>query len=146
MPSSKNKFYTEGLDDQLGFLIRMAQLSVFSDIISALKTLDLRPVDLSALVMIKEHKNIRQNIIGEKLNMQKPNVVSLIDSLQNRGLISRIQDKKDRRANILCLTPNGEALLEKGLKAQEAHKNRQMQKLQGMDVENFTKCLKLLTS
>lgn len=124
----------------------MAQLSVFSDIISALKTLDLRPVDLSALVMIKEHKNIRQNIIGEKLNMQKPNVVSLIDSLQNRGLISRIQDKKDRRANILCLTPNGEALLEKGLKAQEAHKNRQMQKLQGMDVENFTKCLKLLTS
>ncbi|MBN8648878.1 MAG: MarR family transcriptional regulator [Caulobacterales bacterium] len=122
----------------------MAQLAVFSDIINSLKAIDLRPVDLSALVMIKEHNNIRQNAIGEKLKMQKPNVVSLIDSLQNRGLISRIQDNKDRRANILCLTENGEKLLAKGIEAQEKHHLRQIEKLKNLDLDNFTKCLKAL--
>lgn len=144
LPNSKNKYLTTGLDEQLGFQIRMAQLAVFHDIITALKALELRPVDLSALVMIKEHKNIRQNAIGEKLKMQKPNVVSLIDSLQNRGLISRVQDNKDRRANILCLTENGEKLLINGLKIQEAHQARQWEKLKGLDIENFILCLKAL--
>jgi len=132
---------TVQLDEQIGFKLRLAQLAVFSDIIDALKAFDLRPVDLSALLLIEAHPGIRQHIIGEKLKMARPNVVALVDSLSNRGLVGRVQDAKDRRANQVQLTKEGEEMLTRAKAAQEVHKDRVLNALKGIDVDNFVQGL-----
>lgn len=140
MPKSK-PLSTADLDDQIGFQLRLAQLAAFSDIIEGLKPLDLRPVDLSALLLIEAHPGLRQHVIGDKLKIARPNVVSLIDSLAKRDLVERVVDSKDRRANQLKLTPKGEEILAQGKRVQDEHRARLLQALDGIDLAQFMDAL-----
>ncbi|WP_236621601.1 MarR family winged helix-turn-helix transcriptional regulator [Asticcacaulis benevestitus] len=136
MPKSKS-LQTPQLDEQIGFKLRLAQLAVFGDIIEALKALDLRPVDLSALLLIEAHPGVRQHVIGDKLKIARPNIVALVDSLSKRGLVERVVDAKDRRANQLQLTPAGVDILISAKAGQETHKSRLHLALKGVDIDNF---------
>lgn len=134
------------LESQIGFQLRLAQLAVFNDIIDALKTQALRPVDISALMLIEANPGLRQHVIGDKLKIQRPNVVALVDSLQARGLVERVTDKKDRRANQLRLTPAGVALLSEAKNIQAVHAERLVAALEGIDIDNFMRGLKQLAN
>ncbi len=101
----------ELLESQIGFQLRLAQLAVFGELIERMREIGLRPVDLSVLMLIEAEPGLRQHVIGDKLKIQRPNVVALIDVLQERGLVDREVDKTDRRANQLILTADGRALL-----------------------------------
>ena len=130
-------FQTEQLDEQIGFKLRLAQLAVFGDIIETLKRFELRPVDLSALLLIEAHPGLRQHVIGDRLKIARPNVVALVDSLAKRELVERIVDASDRRANQLQLTPAGVAMLADAKAAQQVHADRIAAALEGVDVANF---------
>jgi DNA-binding MarR family transcriptional regulator len=132
------------LDDQLGFQLRLAQLAVFSDIIDALKRYDIRPADLSTLLLIAENPGMRQHVIGDRLKMARPNVVSLVDALEGKKLAERVVDEADRRAYKLHLTQPGEELLQILIAAQADHRARMMTALEGVDVDNFMQGLKQL--
>lgn len=136
MPKSK-PIKTEQLDGQIGFKLRLAQLAVFSDIIDALKAYDLRPVDLSALLLIESNPGIRQHGIGDKLKIARPNIVALVDSLSSRELVERVVDVNDRRANQLQLTARGVETLIKAKAAQEEHRTRLLKAMGDIDVDNF---------
>ena len=134
------------LDEQIGFQLRLAQLAVFNDIIESLKSLDLRPADLSALLLIDANPGLRQHVIGDVLKIARPNIVSLIDSLAKRGLVERVIDSKDRRANQLVLTEAGKSLLEKGVEVQEMHRTRMLTALEGIDIAMFMDGLRQLAA
>jgi len=136
---------TAQLDKQIGFQLRLAQLAVFGDIIEGLKAYELRPVDLSALLLIEAHPGLRQHVIGDQLKIARPNIVSLVDSLSRRELVERVVDTKDRRANQLQLTTKGHELLSKAKAVQDAHRERVLTALEGVDLENFMRGLALLS-
>jgi DNA-binding MarR family transcriptional regulator len=145
LPKSKLNSAAE-LDEQIGFKLRLAQLAVFGDIIDALKSCELRPVDLSALLIIEANPGVRQHVIGDRLKIARPNIVALIDSLSERQLVERVVDARDRRANQLRLTEQGLAMLEKGKTAQALHREKLFRALDGVDVDNFVRGLdKLMT-
>ncbi len=125
------------LEEQIGFQLRLAQLAVFNDIIARLKACKLRPIDLSALILIEAEPGLRQDVIGNRLKMARPNVVALIDSLEERGLVERMMDDKDRRANQVRLTPRGSGILTEGKHLQNEHRSRLLQALEGIDLANF---------
>jgi DNA-binding MarR family transcriptional regulator len=125
------------LDNQIGFQLRLAQLSVFQDLIEALKDEDLRPADVAALGLIEAHPGVRQHVIGDHLKIARPNVVSLVDSLEKRGLVERLVDAKDRRANQIRLTPKGTDVLGGARLIEARHRERLLAALEGVDIDNL---------
>jgi DNA-binding MarR family transcriptional regulator len=54
-----------------------------------------------------------QQQLADALDFNKGHLVSRIDELEDRGLITRTQDPADRRRNKIALTPAGRALLKR---------------------------------
>ena len=54
----------------------------------------------------------RQGVIAEEAGLEGPSMVRLMDLLVEDGLVTRIEDSKDRRAKIVSLTPAGEERLQ----------------------------------
>ncbi|MEO5805528.1 MarR family winged helix-turn-helix transcriptional regulator [Devosia sp.] len=55
--------------------------------------------------------NVRQNVLAEYCGIEGPSLVRLIDDLQGAGLVVRVPDPSDRRANLLSLTEDGQRKL-----------------------------------
>ncbi len=120
-PSAASGLDMSGLDNQIGFVLRLAQVAVFKDLIAALKDCDLRPTDFSILMLIDANPGISQQAIGDALHIQRPNLVSLIDALQQRNLLRRDTAPQDRRSYALNLTTAGNKLLTKAKAAHTRH-------------------------
>jgi len=65
----------------------------------------------SALVCIGKTGGIRQRDLAERLDIEGPSVVRLIDQLESSDLVVRRTDPDDQRARKLHLTDAGSALL-----------------------------------
>jgi DNA-binding MarR family transcriptional regulator len=51
-----------------------------------------------------------QAALAQAINADKSRIISVLDELQERGLIHRQPDEADRRVHLLSLTPAGERL------------------------------------
>lgn len=51
---------------------------------------------------------VRQKELAASVGIEGPSLVRLIDTLVIKGLIERSEDGTDRRAKLLCLTPEGQ--------------------------------------
>lgn len=122
-----------GLETQVGFLLRLAQVAVFKDLIAGLKPYDLRPTDFSVLLVIEATPGLKQQAVGEALRIQRPNLVTILDQLQGRGLVLRGAVPGDRRSYALSLTPEGKALLAKAKAAHARHDRKVSGALAGLD-------------
>lgn len=122
-----------GLETTVGFLLRLAQVAVFKDLLVALKPFDLRVTDLSVLLVIEATPGLQQRVIGEVLRIQRPNLVTIIDQLEARGLVRRGPVPGDRRAYALSLTLEGETLLRKAKAAHAQHDRKVLDVLGDVD-------------
>lgn len=59
-----------------------------------------------------ENKSLPLHELGELLLVSKANITGIIDSLEKRGLVSRVGVEGDRRIRLACITAAGEQLLE----------------------------------
>jgi DNA-binding MarR family transcriptional regulator len=112
------------LSHLLGYALRRAQISVFTDFIAAFAALDLRPAQYSALVLIDANPGCKQSEAAVALGIMQPNFVALMDDLEAGGLALRAPGKTDRRSHALALTTKGRALLRKASDVIVAHEVR----------------------
>ncbi|HEX4297499.1 MAG TPA: MarR family transcriptional regulator [Devosia sp.] len=63
------------------------------------------------LVIARMGENVRQNTLAEAVGIEGASLVRLLDELQASGLITRVPDPNDRRANAVNLTPRGETVV-----------------------------------
>ncbi|HEY3309780.1 MAG TPA: MarR family transcriptional regulator [Desulfuromonadaceae bacterium] len=54
---------------------------------------------------------VRQKDLAASVGIEGPSLVRLIDTLVTKGLIQRSEDGTDRRAKLLCLTPEGQLIV-----------------------------------
>ena len=54
---------------------------------------------------------IRQKDLAASVGIEGPSIVRLLDTLILKGLMERSEDRTDRRAKLLCLTPEGRLLV-----------------------------------
>jgi DNA-binding MarR family transcriptional regulator len=106
------------LADYVGYRLRLAQIAVFEEFIKSFATLDLRPAQFSALLIIAQNPGRNQSEVAASLGIQRANFVSFIEKLEARGLIDR--RAIDRRSYALHLTREGEALLTRAVELQDA--------------------------
>lgn len=110
-----------GLDKILGFRLRLAQQFIAREFAARFQPLDISPVQYSALLLIEKNPGRRQADLAAVLGVRQPNLVVRIDSLVNRGLVSRTADPFDRRANALRLTPAGKRFMVQVQKIHDQH-------------------------
>ncbi|MET3665741.1 MarR family transcriptional regulator [Caulobacter sp. 1776] len=135
-----------GLESTVGFILRLAQVAVFKDLLAALKPFDLRVTDLSVLLVIEATPGLQQRAIGEVLRIQRPNLVTIIDQLETRGLVRRGPVPGDRRAYALSLTPAGEALLKKAKAAHARHDRKVLDALGDLDKDRMLAALERIAA
>lgn len=104
------------LDDRLGYWLRLAQMAAFEAFNEAMAPLDLTPGRLGALLLIEASPNAHQSTLADALHVKPPNMAVLLARLEHDGLIRRVDDPDNRRANMLRLTPAGRALLRRARK------------------------------
>ena len=77
---------------------------------------DLRPVEFTALSLINANPNINQKRLSEAINVSPPNLATLLDRLEARGLLQRQRNPLDKRSQTLVLTAEGARLCAKAEK------------------------------
>jgi DNA-binding MarR family transcriptional regulator len=112
-----------GLQRLIGYNLRRAEVQMRGRVAQVLGEDDIRAVEYSILCLIGDNAEVTQKDLGEALAVKRPNMVSLIERLEARGLIVRAVMERDRRNHALSLTPAGEQLrrhLDERLDALEA--------------------------
>jgi DNA-binding MarR family transcriptional regulator len=85
-----------------------------------------------------------QAALAQAINADKSRIISVLDELQERGLIHRQPDEADRRVHLLSLTPAGDRLrraVEAGIRQRE---EQVLSMLSPADRETFLRSLKAL--
>ena len=77
----------------------------------ALVPLGLRQRHVVALSYLRGHGPTAQADLAEKLCMDASSTVCLLNCLEDRQLVARRRDRRDRRRGLIELTPEGEAAL-----------------------------------
>jgi len=78
---------------------------------SALDRQGLRPRALVALTLLRDHGSFSQQGLATALQIDKTNLVGLLNDLENGGLVARRRSPEDRRRHVVEITPAGEAKL-----------------------------------
>ena len=100
------------LTDDLGFLLSRAGALVAADVNRALTPLDLKVRPYSVLVLACESEDgVNQRGVAIALGLDPSQIVSLVDDLEQRGLVERMPDSIDRRNKRIVATIAGRNLL-----------------------------------
>ena len=80
-------------------------------------------ITYTALVLIVDNPGMKQSQLADAMDVERPNLVVIIDELERRELITRDKVPTDRRAYALRATLAGHQLYERTLKAVSAHED-----------------------
>ncbi|WP_262048253.1 MarR family winged helix-turn-helix transcriptional regulator [Bradyrhizobium sp. Bra78] len=104
------------LSEQLGYVLKRAQLKVFENFLRCMASLQLTPAQFSVLLLVDKNPGRNQTEIASTLGILRPNFVAMLDNLESRDLCARIRSTNDRRSHILVLTDKGKAVLARAKK------------------------------
>lgn len=77
----------------------------------------LRPRHLVALTTLRDHGSRSQQDLAAALQIDKTNLVGLLNELEAEGLVERRRSSEDRRRHVVAITKAGERRLEKAERA-----------------------------
>ncbi|MBD8890794.1 MarR family winged helix-turn-helix transcriptional regulator [Roseibium litorale] len=110
-PASRSRIDLGGLEQSLGFLLRVSQLKVFHHFFEKLGHIGLKPGEYSVLWVIARNPGIRQGLLAQNLAIKNAHMTKLIRSFEVYGFVERRIPDEDRRAVELSLTEQGEAFV-----------------------------------
>jgi DNA-binding MarR family transcriptional regulator len=105
------KIDTSFLESLVGYNARRATLVVVEAFLKHMAIYDLRPTDFSVLSLIAHNPGITSRQLCSTLNIQPPNLVGMINTLEKRKLVTRLPHPSDGRATGLHLTPPGKKMV-----------------------------------
>ena len=116
---------TQFLDGLVGYWLRRASNVMAADFARAVQEAGgLRSVLVSILAVVGANPGIGQTQLGRVLNIQRANMVPLLSSLIDDGLVCREASVDDKRVFELYLTAEGTAKLEATQALILAHEKR----------------------
>src|SRR5437764_355816 len=99
------------LADSPAFLLGRLGALVKSRAIHEFETIGFSPYHYAVLAVLAEAARQTQAEIADTLKVDRSQLVGLLDSLEERGLVERRRDPNDRRRHTVSLTPDGKAQL-----------------------------------
>jgi len=102
-----------GLNDVVGFHIRLAHGAVYRHFTETFADLDLTQKQVSVLWTLGDHPGISQIELGQRLRMDRATTMTIVNRLQERDYLRRERSETDGRKQALFLTPAGSKALAK---------------------------------
>nr|WP_319566471.1 MarR family winged helix-turn-helix transcriptional regulator [uncultured Rhodoferax sp.] len=135
------KVNTRYLETLVGYNARRAALVIISEFMERMAIYDLRTVDFSVLSLITHNPGITSRQLCNTLGIQAPNLVGMVNTLEKRDLIKRLQHPHDGRAMGLYLTEVGEKMMRN---AEKTAVQLEQQATSKLSVEERKTLMKLL--
>ncbi len=98
----------QALRDSLGYVISRTHQRLHRELLAGLEPLGIEPRHFGTLRALKAAGPVTQGQLAELLDVSPPYVVSILDHLEQRGLVARERDPADRRAHRTVQLPAGE--------------------------------------
>lgn len=100
------------LPELVGHLLGLAHVRVTQICAEIMQPLGLTPKQFITLEFVSKNPKIPQKEIAHHVGTSAPMLVSILDHLDKRSLITRIRSQNDRRHQFVQITENGAALLD----------------------------------
>lgn len=97
----------------VGYNCRRAYLNILPLFLKRMEKHELRPVDYTVITLINANPALTQKRLSQAINVSPPNLATLLDRLEARGLVVRQRNPADKRSQNLVLTSEGRALCKK---------------------------------
>lgn len=110
-PTAIERVDSRFLESLIGYNARRAALAVIDVFLERMAVYELRPVDFSALSLIRHNPGITSRQLCGALGILPPNLVGMIHRFEKRGLVARRPHPLDGRAQGLHLTDSGMSLM-----------------------------------
>lgn len=104
----------------LGYLLKHAHLQLTAATTSALEPFGIDSRALGVLRVVASRESTTQQEVAQLLGVDRTTMVALLDSLEEKEIVSRHPHAHDRRRNVVELTESGKDFFER---AQEAERN-----------------------
>lgn len=105
------------LDESLGFVINKTALALKSELDKKLKTLDITAVQFAILKRLYEEDGLSQKEIANRTFKKTAEITHIIDKLEKKGYVERVEKKGDRREYRIELTSRGKEIEESAIQA-----------------------------
>jgi DNA-binding MarR family transcriptional regulator len=129
-------------NESLGFLVRKAYRVFARSLNAKLAAHGIPNSNWSALRALWREDGCSQVELAERLQIEKPSLTPVLNSLQRKGLIALVRDGEDKRKTIVLLTPKGRNLKQTLLPIADIVNLEATAGLKQSDVSNL-KCLLL---
>ena len=134
MPDPEPKPRRGGIDygllpELIGYQVRQAQIAIFRDFTASLADHGMTPTLFGSLVLIEANPGLKQTDLARALQLDRATVVTVIDTLEARGLVARRRAIDDRRSNAVTLTARGASTRAELTPRVAAHEARLVQEL-----------------
>lgn len=97
----------------VGYNCRQAYLSIVPYFAKRMAKYDLRPAEYTVITLVNANPNMTQKQLAQAINVSPPNLATLLDRLESRGLVQRQRNPNDKRSQTLVLTTEGRTLCKK---------------------------------
>lgn len=128
------------LSHSLGFLATQLATTLYDDFMEAVTEYNVT-VRQCGVLFIAMHAQLPQTKLSKMMRVDKNIVVSMIDNLEEKGMVKCVKNQKNRKENLICLTPNGQKFAQK---LHEKMQKRQREILGFLSDEDFTKLHNIL--
>lgn len=128
---SARRINQSSMAEVVGYRLRLAQLAVFRDFLETFAAMRIKPVQYSMLRLIESNPGLKQGELAHALGIKRANMVTLVDTLEKRGLATRRPVAGDRRSYALHLTDQGIAFARKMQETWTGHEARFVKLLGG---------------
>jgi DNA-binding MarR family transcriptional regulator len=131
----------DALAGHAGYAVRRFQIWIFQDFIRTLAAVDIRPTQYSVMTVIGANPGLSQMAVAKRLGIERARLVHLLDGLEQRKLVKRVQSPCDRRSHALYLTAQGETSLRQFKRLAAEHERHVAEKI---GKENRDRLLQIL--
>jgi DNA-binding MarR family transcriptional regulator len=100
----------------VGFLLSQLGYAVTRRFRAGLEEFSLEPRHFGLLRAIDANARSSQQGLADALHIPASSIVTLLDGLESRGLVTRRPDSNDRRVRVVELTPQGRSVLARAVK------------------------------
>jgi DNA-binding MarR family transcriptional regulator len=133
---------TNALDNLLGYQMRRATAVLMADFVRTLADFDMRPAEITTLLVIAENPDCSQSEVGEAIAIKRANMVPIIARLIERGLVART--RVDGRSLALRVTAEGAKLAAEAWQRIAGHEARFCDRLDPADLRIVLDALPVL--
>jgi DNA-binding MarR family transcriptional regulator len=131
---------------RLGYLFKHAGMRMAELNANALAPFDVDARELGVLLVLAGHEPVSQQQAAQRLGIDRTTMVALLDTLEDKGLVSRHPHAEDRRRNVVELTDAGQDTLRQATQASDDAERALLAPLSLQDGQHLRDALQLIVA